>query len=104
MPDLCWEVTNPATVHEWFAELKEVVQPIRSLEEGVGTWPEYATCVGVNLDDSGGISVVAPHGLDDLFNMVVRHNPVRADLSTYRHRVTSKLWVERWPLLSIEDC
>lgn len=86
MPSLCWEVTNQATVHQWFPEQGQVVPALWSLEEGPSTWPEYATCVGVNLGDKGQIGVVAPHGLDDLFNMVVRHNPVRADLATYGRR------------------
>ena len=68
---------------------------------GVGTWPEIATCVGVFLRADDSIGVVAPHGLDDLFQLVVRHNPVRADAQTYRERVASKRFTERWPLLSI---
>lgn len=102
MPALRWEVTNQATVHVWFANhLGQVVPPLRSLEEGVATWPEFATCVGVNLDDRESIGVVAPHGLDDLFAMRVRHNPLRASVATYRQRVQSKRFGERWPLLSI---
>lgn len=103
MPALHWEVTNQATVHQWFAEkLGQAMPPVRSLEEGVGTWPEFATCVGVNLDDEDSIGVVAPHGLDDLFGLIVRHNPLRASAATYRHRVQSKRFGERWPLLSID--
>lgn len=103
MPALRWEVTNQATVHEWFAKTwGQVVSPVRSLEEGVATWPEFATCIGVNLDDEESIGVVAPHGLDDLFGLLVRHNPLRASAATYRERLQSKRFGERWPLLSIE--
>lgn len=102
MPALQWEVTNQATVHHWFAShLGQVVPPFGSLEEGVSTWPEFATCVGVYLDDDESIGIVAPHGLDDLFALRVRHNPLRASLEVYRHRVESKRFGERWPLLSI---
>lgn len=105
MPALRWEVTNQATVHEWFSnELEQAVPPVRSLEEGVATWPEFATCVGVCLDDEDSIGVIAPHGLDDLFGLVVRHNPMRASAATFRQRVQSKRFGERWPLLSIEIC
>ena len=105
MPALRWEVTNQATVHVWFANnFGQVVPPVRSLEEGVATWPEFATCVGVNLDDAESIGVVAPHGLDDLFGLLVRHNPLRASTATYRRRVQSKQFGERWPLLSIDAC
>jgi len=102
MPSVAWEVTNQATVHQWFARhLGLQVPPLASLEDGVGTWPEIATCVGVFLRADDSIGVVAPHGLDDLFHLVVRHNPVRADAQTYRERVASKRFAERWPLLSI---
>jgi hypothetical protein len=103
MPALRWEVTNQATVHDWFADnLGQVVPPVRSLEEGVATWPEFATCVGVYLDDEESIGVVAPHGLDDLFGLRVRHNPIRASAAIYLQRVQSKRFGERWPLLSID--
>jgi hypothetical protein len=102
MPGLCWEVTNQANVHRWFAEaLGQVVAPLASLEEGVATWPEFATCVGVYLNGDGTLGVVAPHGLDDLFELRVRHNPQRASAATYLERVRAKRFAERWPRLSI---
>lgn len=102
MPDLRWEVTNQAGVHRWFAAvLGQVVPPLASLEESVATWPEFATCVGVYLNEDDSLGVVAPHGLDDLFELRVRHNPLRASVETYRQRVEAKRFGERWPRLSI---
>lgn len=104
LPGPIWEVTNQATVHAWFAkELDQTVPPFQSLEEGVATWPEFATCVGVKLDDNDSIKVIAPHGLDDLFGLRVRHNPLRADAVTFRQRVRSKRFGQRWPLLRVEE-
>lgn len=104
-PELRWEVTNQATVHRWFAsELGQNVAPLKSLEEGIATWPEYATCVGVALRQDGQLEVIAPYGLQDLFGLVVRHNPARADVQTYRERVIAKRFAQRWPLLTICDC
>ncbi|MGE8494128.1 MULTISPECIES: nucleotidyltransferase family protein [Comamonas] len=105
IPSVRWEVTNQATVHHWFAEQLGIKVPaIRSLEEGISTWPEFATCVGVNLDEEDAIGIVAPHGLYDLFGLVVRHNPLRVSVATYQQRIQSKRFGERWPLLSIEGC
>jgi len=102
MPSLHWEVTNQAGVHRWFAAaLGQVVPPLASLEAGVATWPEYATCVGVYLNDDDSLGVVAPHGLDDLFELRVRHNPLRASVATYQERIAAKRFGERWPRLSI---
>lgn len=102
MPSLAWEVTNQAHVHTWFMrEFDREVAPLLSLEDGVATWPEYATCVGVSLEADGAIRVIAPHGLEDLFALRVRHNPARADIDTYRRRVASKRFAQRWPQLVI---
>ena len=101
IPSVRWEVTNQATVHRWFADtMNQVVDPLESLEAGIATWPEFATCVGVNLRDDESVGVVAPHGLDDLFGLRVRRNPQRASAAVYRQRVESKRFGERWPLLS----
>lgn len=102
VPDRPWEVTNQARVHLWFeACFGRAVPPLPSLEATVASWPEYATAVGVTLDEEGGLRVIAPHGLDDLFGMVVRHNPVRASVETYRQRIADKRYTERWPRVTI---
>lgn len=86
-PAVPWEVTNQAAVHLWFQDyFGYPVLPLRSLEEAVASWPEYATCVGIHLSHNDKINIVAPHGLADLFELRVRHNPVRASLQTYRER------------------
>ena len=56
-----------------------------------------ATSVGVYLDERGQSVVIAPHGLADLFEVVVRRNPTRASLETYHRRVEQKRCSERWP-------
>nr|WP_199065854.1 nucleotidyltransferase family protein [Chromobacterium sp. ASV5] len=104
MPTLNWEATNQATVHLWFeARFGQAVAPLASLEQAVASWPEYATAVGLWLDEDDGVQIIAPHGLDDLFAMRVRRNPARASLESYRQRVEEKRYRERWPQVSIED-
>jgi len=98
LPGTPWEVTNQAAVHHWFAGyFGHAVEPLKSLREAVASWPEYATSVGLmlHLDDS--IEVIAPYGLDDLFNCVVRRNPTRVSIETYRERIESKRYELRWP-------
>lgn len=102
LPWARWEVTNQATVHEWFLKAQaQVVPPFRSLAEGIASWPEYATCVGVALSANDSIEVIAPHGLEDLFGLKVRHNPIRASAAVFAERVKSKRFAERWPKLSL---
>jgi len=101
-PSTRWEVTNQALIHHWFLnQQSQVVPPLCSLVEGVATWPEYATCVGVRLSLDNSIDVIAPHGLEDLFQLRVRHNPIRASSAVFNERVASKRFIERWPMLSI---
>jgi uncharacterized protein len=101
-PGVPWEVTNQAGVHLWFERyFGKAVEPLASLQDGVATWPEYATAVGLWLDSQHAIGVIAPHGLDDLFDCVVRHNPARASVANFRQRLEQKRYQERWPQVRI---
>ncbi|MDT9002280.1 nucleotidyltransferase family protein [Paucibacter sp. APW11] len=102
LPALPWEVTNQAGVHLWFeACFGHAVAPLTSLEDAVASWPECATAVGLTLTREGAIEVIAPHGLDDLFAMVVRRNPARVSVETYRLRVAGKRYLQRWPRVTV---
>ena len=105
LPHVPWEVTNQAAVHHWFeGHFGHPVGPLDSLEEAVASWPEYATSVGLAMTADDSIHVIAPHGLDDLFSMVVRRNPARVSVATYRQRVAQKRFAERWPQVTIVPC
>lgn len=102
LPEVPWEVTNQAGVHRWFeGRFGHPVPPLRSLHEAVASWPEYATSVGVWLSDEGAVEVIAPHGLEDLFAVVVRRNPARVSVDTYRQRVVQKDYAARWPSVRV---
>lgn len=102
LPGAPWEVTNQAAVHHWFeGHFGHAVEPLRSLHDAVASWPEYATCVGLALNEDDSISVIAPHGLDDLFGCIVRRNPTRVSLATYRQRVEQKNYAARWPKVKV---
>jgi hypothetical protein len=101
-PDIPWEVTNQAGVHLWFEScFGHPVEAVHSLAAAVATWPEYATSVGICLHANDDIEVIAPHGLRDLFSIVVRRNPTRVSVETYRQRVEQKRYAERWPGVTI---
>jgi len=105
VPIVPWEVTNQAGVHQWFeGHFGHAVEPLRSLEEAVASWPEYATSVGISIQSNGLLRVIAPHGLQDLFAIVVRRNPTRVSVETYRQRVAQKRYAERWPKVKVVLC
>ena len=101
-PGTPWEVTNQAGVHLWFEQhFAHAVAPLRSLADAVASWPETATAVGLWLDERDELHVIAPLGLGDLFAMVVRRNPARVSVETYRQRVASKRYAQRWPRVRV---
>ena len=97
-PHLPWHAKNQAAVHVWYPRTFGIeVPPLRSSAEGVATFPETASCVGVRLLGDDDMLVVAPHGLGDLFACVCRHNPTRVSPEFYEQRVADKGWRDRWP-------
>ncbi|MFJ1211581.1 nucleotidyltransferase family protein [Burkholderia pyrrocinia] len=105
LPCVPWEVTNQAAVHVWFERtFGYPVSPLDSLEDAVASWQEFATSVGLVLRDDDSVGVIAPHGLDDLFSMVVRRNPQRVSVDTYRKRVEEKQYRKRWPRVVVVPC
>jgi hypothetical protein len=103
-PSQDWEVTNQAFVHLWLARISETeASPFKSLLEGVSSWPETATAVAVRIGQDDDLDLLAPFGLGDLFNLVVRPNAHCANSNAYHGRVTEKDWARRWPELKIES-
>jgi len=103
-PGVNWEVVNQAKVHEWYeSTFGQAIPPLESLESGLAIWPEYATCVGVYLVADDDLHVIAPHGLNDLFELRVRHNPTQVPAETFMQRVRQKRFAQRWPMLTINS-
>jgi hypothetical protein len=75
--------------------------PYHSTLDAVKRWPETATAVGAMLDQTDQFLICAPHGLEDLFKMIVRRSPFFADQDYYLERVGKKEWDRLWPLLTI---
>lgn len=58
-------------------------------------------CLGVRLERDGHWRVYAPHGLADVFNLVVRPNPVLAPREVYETKTAR--WRQQWPELTVLD-
>jgi uncharacterized protein len=102
LPSLEWDAKNQARVHLWYARrFGYEVPPLTSSADGVATWPETATAVGLRLTDDDRLLVEAPFGLDDLLGMVHRRNPRRVSVAEYRRRLATKRIAERWPRATI---
>ena len=72
-----------------------------SAEAGLASWPETATAIGARLVP-GGVEVLAPWGLEDLLEGVLRRSGGFEDLEAFEARAAKKRWGERWPGLRFE--
>jgi hypothetical protein len=96
------DVTNEARVHLWYEDRFGVpLAPYGSVEDAIATWPTTATAVGVRPAPGGGLTVCAPFGLDDLFDLVVRPNRVQVPPAVYRAK--AERWQATWPRLTVLD-
>jgi len=97
-----WDVKNQAAVHTWFeAKFGVPADPLVSTADGISTWPERCTCVGVRLECDDSLVVAAPHGLDDLLDGVWRTNSVRVTPEVAAQRLRKKSPHERWPAVLV---
>jgi hypothetical protein len=103
-PQVRWDAKNQAAVHLWYEKrFGFPVLPLRSVEEGIATFPETATSVGVRLTKEGDLYFHAPLGLQDLFGLALRRNPRRVTPEVFRRRAVEKEIIERWPKVSVID-
>ena len=97
-----WEIVNQAYAHEWYT-IKPL--PYTSSEDSVSKWSETATCIGVKVEN-GKLKLIAPHGVEDLVNLIIRPNLAFVDKGNVKNvvieRVKQKKWLEKWPKLKLE--
>ena len=100
-PDLDVDACNQAWVHHWYTDRfgGPPVAPLHTLQDGIATWPETATCVALRLTVDDRVEVLAPLGVDDLYGLVLRHNPRRVPPDAWARRCAAKRFTQRWPRL-----
>jgi hypothetical protein len=94
------EVRNQARVHVWFeGKFGEPYTPLSCSAEALERFvsPIFAVAARVEADDR--MVIVAPFGLDDLFAMRLRPNPIRKTGGFAR---TAAGVTSRWPELIVE--
>ena len=94
------QIRNQARVHLWYEEKFGVPCPPHDCAEAaIDTFEATTACLGLRLEPGGRWRVYAPHGLGDVFNLVVRPNPVLAPRHVYRAKTTR--WRQQWPSLIV---
>ncbi len=101
-PHIHWDVTNQATVHQWYRlENGEPIQALKSIEHALSLWVETATAVAVRLNELDQVEIVAPFGLADLFELKLRWNSTLVSRATFLQRIEAKKFLQRWPKLKL---
>lgn len=93
------EVRNQARVHLWFeGKFGEPYEPLSSSAEALTRFTSTIFAVGLRLEADDALTIHAPFGLEDLFAMRLRPNPVRR---TGGYARTAEAARQRWPELTV---
>lgn len=96
------EVRNEARVHLWYgARFGIPCRPFTSTEDAIDAFPATTCCLGVRLLANGDWQVYAPHGTADVFDLVLRPNPILAPAGVHRRKAAR--WQRQWPELQVVD-
>ncbi len=97
-PTILWSVKNQGRMHKTNRD-----NPYLSTADAMTHWPETATAIGARLG-KGGVEILAPFGLTDLFKLVIRPTPAFAGerQAVVVDRLEKKRWLERWPKLKLQ--
>ena len=94
------QIRNQARVHLWYEQKFGVAArhttPPRRRSTHLRRPPPASAC-GLSLAGTG--AVYAPYGLGDVFNLVVRPNPVLAPRYVYQAKTAR--WQRQWPALTV---
>ncbi|SEO97858.1 nucleotidyltransferase family protein [Amycolatopsis saalfeldensis] len=94
------EIRNEARVHLWYEQKFGVpCRPYSSTEAAIDSFAATTCCLGIRAEAGGRWRVYAPHGLSDVFNLVVRPNPVQAPRHVYETK--TERWRRQWPTLTV---
>ena len=90
------EVRNQARVHLWFKDrFGAEYTALRCADEALTRYASVVHAVGVRLEPDDSLDIVAPFGLDDVFHMVIRPNPVIDNAASYEAKAARAKGV--WP-------
>ena len=94
------EVVNEARTHLWYEkDFGKKIPPYVSTEDAIFSFPTTASAIGATLDKNKNLKIFAPHGLSDLFGLIVRANKIQVSKDIFESK--AKRWQTIWPKLTI---
>ncbi|ULO07266.1 nucleotidyltransferase family protein [Paenibacillus sp. 19GGS1-52] len=101
-PAIPWSVKNEARMH-----VVNNLSPYTSAIDAISKFPETATALGLSLDEQDRILLTAPHGIQDVINLILRPTPHFIEhtelIPIYEMRLVSKNWKSIWTGLDISS-
>ena len=100
LPTIPWSVKNQARMHS-----VNNISPYTSSIDAISRFPETATALGVKLDGEDKVILTAPHGIDDVVNLIVKPTPYfceqKEQMKIYEERIREKNWQAIWNKVEI---
>jgi len=98
------ELRNQARVHLWYEDEFGVsgYPALRRSTEGIDRFLAVCCMVAVRPTRGGEVDLYAPFGVDDVFNLIMRPNPLFPTAPRDRYALKAKRWQTLWPGLQVE--
>jgi hypothetical protein len=94
------EIRNQARVHLWYPEkFGRPCPEYRSSDHAIEHFASRTHCVGLRLEEDGGLDLYAPYGLDDIFSFRLVPNRLLDNPETYAAKATRAK--AAWPELTV---
>ena len=92
-----WQVRNQSYMNDL-----NKLPPFKSTLDAVSNWEITADAIGVKLDKNNKLQLVAPYGVEDVINFIIRPTPKFKDkVEQINKLVSEKRWREKWPKIKI---
>lgn len=96
------EVVNQARVHLWFEKhFGRSYEALKDTDTALRRSLFTAHAVGIRLEKDDSISIAAPYGLRDIFDLVLRPNPELGSLAAQAGKAREAQ--DRWPEVTLLD-
>ncbi|MFD2204524.1 nucleotidyltransferase family protein [Kiloniella antarctica] len=95
----CWSVKNQARMHHVNRD-----RPYQDCADAMKHWPETVTAIAIRLNPEHELEILAPFGLEDLYQKTVQPSPHfrQHKLFEFKVRQDKKKWVDRWANLNFK--
>ncbi|MEQ1756418.1 MAG: nucleotidyltransferase family protein [Micropepsaceae bacterium] len=98
------QLRNQARVHLWYPQKFDLPYPeLKSSCQGVDQFLVQASVVAIRQSSPAALDIYAPLGLDDIFNRILRPNPLWKGQPRKEYKVKCDRYLRNWPSLRFKQ-